>query len=324
MLANRFALSDEDSLHCSSLISAAEESARVIRRAEILLKLHRGRNASAVSRELGIARGSVYNVCKRYCEGGLEKALYDASRPGGRRKFDDETFEWVRQTASQHPSSLGIDAPHWTFTLFQDYLKTHAAEAGYPLAANISRSRLWDILPNRESRCWHQSRQSGTASQTEVLCFTATIPIRKCTDGLWRPSYGTSGSVIRDEVEEMTLAFIICAEIEPGRLFACAGSKLQRGDLAGMLAHLQDKVGSETGITVFEPASDMTIPGRLADIVRSDFPKITVADAAQFGTLVSTVHRFALNMIQLCTKPLSAPSPYVLQEAISAAIEKSV
>lgn len=66
------------------------------------------------------------------------------------------------------------------------------------------------------------------------------------------------------------------------------------------------------------------LPGRLADILRSDFPKITVADAAQFGTLVSTVHRFALNMIQLCTKPLSAPSPYVRQEAISAAIEKSV
>src|SRR3989344_2015391 len=99
-----------------TLLSKGRHSARELMRARVLLKSADGIPQIRIANDEDINRSTVKDIRERFDEGGLDRALYDAPRPGQPPKLDDK--------AEAHLVALACsDAPegrdHWTLELLQ-------------------------------------------------------------------------------------------------------------------------------------------------------------------------------------------------------------
>lgn len=90
--------------------------ARELTRARVLLKSATGLPQIQIAQDEGINRSTVKDICLRFHEGGLARALYDAPRSGRLPKLDEK--------AEAHLIALACsDAPegydHWTLQLLR-------------------------------------------------------------------------------------------------------------------------------------------------------------------------------------------------------------
>lgn len=72
----------------NQFIKKGTAKAREITRARVLLLSSREKSPSLISETLGPTKTTIQNIKERYLEGGLERALYDAPRPGQPTIFD--------------------------------------------------------------------------------------------------------------------------------------------------------------------------------------------------------------------------------------------
>ena len=84
---------ERDSLE--ELISKEAARSRRVKHAQILLDCDRGRSAAKIADRVGMGHSTVERVRRRYAEGGLEAALNDKPRPGGRPKLDGKQQAFV-------------------------------------------------------------------------------------------------------------------------------------------------------------------------------------------------------------------------------------
>jgi len=75
-------LTDEQREYLNSLINKGTNSARKIKRANILLLSEQQKKAKEISQILNTNIQSVYNIRKRFILSGLDKALNEDPRPG--------------------------------------------------------------------------------------------------------------------------------------------------------------------------------------------------------------------------------------------------
>jgi transposase len=110
-------LSENEQTELRMIASQGTHSARTIKRAQILLHSHAGREPQEIAAWLDIAVGTVYNVRRRYLTEGLPGALYEKPRPGQPVKLD------LRQEAAITVLACS-DAPaghaRWTVRLLAD------------------------------------------------------------------------------------------------------------------------------------------------------------------------------------------------------------
>lgn len=71
-----------------TLTRQGQRNARVIRRAHVLLLSHEGKKVRQIMEALHVTSGTVHAIRKKYCEGGMEQALFDQPRSGRPEKFD--------------------------------------------------------------------------------------------------------------------------------------------------------------------------------------------------------------------------------------------
>ncbi len=107
-------LSSEERPLLLDMTRKGEINARKMKRAQILLKSDEGLTDPEVMAALDVSRPTVERVRKRFVEGGLDRALNDAPRPGQRRKLDGR--------GEAHLIALACsDAPeghnHWSLRL---------------------------------------------------------------------------------------------------------------------------------------------------------------------------------------------------------------
>ncbi len=81
-------LTDEQHTELLSILNKGKHNARIIKRANILLQSDAGKTALHISKDLKTSQQTVYNIRKRFTQGGLDLALYEKSRPGVERKLD--------------------------------------------------------------------------------------------------------------------------------------------------------------------------------------------------------------------------------------------
>lgn len=81
-------LSEEQREFLLSLVSRGEEKARMIRRARILLLSDKGKIDREIAEILCISGQTVYNIRKKFAQGGLQVALHEGVRPGSQKKLD--------------------------------------------------------------------------------------------------------------------------------------------------------------------------------------------------------------------------------------------
>jgi len=94
-------------------------AARKLNRAHILLQANAGATDDAIAAALHVGTATVERTRKRFVEGGVEAALTERPRPGGKAKLDGKAeATLVAWTCSAPPD----DRAHWTMQLLADKL----------------------------------------------------------------------------------------------------------------------------------------------------------------------------------------------------------
>ncbi len=117
-------LSKAQRTELETFVAHGKKSAREINRARVLLLAEEGKSDSDSARLLGLSRGTVYNVRKKYATKArqpLGEWLQDAPRSGRPLKFDGRVEAKVTMLAcSAPPAGRG----RWTLHLIADKLVT--------------------------------------------------------------------------------------------------------------------------------------------------------------------------------------------------------
>ena len=102
-----------------ALLNRGVAPARRLTRARILLRADEGGTDQEIAAALHVHRATVERTRRRFVEGGVERALSDRPRPGGRPKLDGK--------GEAHLVALACSAPpagraRWTMQLLADRL----------------------------------------------------------------------------------------------------------------------------------------------------------------------------------------------------------
>ena len=112
-------LTDEERESLLALTKKGSLAARKLTRAHILLQADAGTTDEAIARALHTGTATVERIRKRFVEGGVEAALIERPRPGGKAKLDGKAeATLVAWTCSTPPD----DRARWTMQLLADKL----------------------------------------------------------------------------------------------------------------------------------------------------------------------------------------------------------
>ena len=137
-------LSEQEQQELKTLLKKGVSKARTYTRARILLLASEGKKDHDICALLTIVRSVVHDIRKKYTEGGLKKALFDAPRPGKERTL----------TGKQEAEVVAIactDAPkgytRWTLDLLTEEVKN-------TLHVAIGRTAIWKVLLRNDTKPW--------------------------------------------------------------------------------------------------------------------------------------------------------------------------
>lgn len=109
-LKYRVILTSEERAGLDQRIRRGHDSARRLTRARILLKADAGKGETEIAEALEVSVVMVEQVRRRFCEGRLQRALFDKPRPG-------RPAQARRQTGSASDCGGVLDAAQWAGTL---------------------------------------------------------------------------------------------------------------------------------------------------------------------------------------------------------------
>lgn len=144
---HRVKLSRKEKDQLEDITKKGKHNARVIKRAHILIQSAQNMKDKDIATVVGVSARTVENIRKRFVEGGMKSALYDAPRPGAPRKLDDKVDAYLVATACSSPPD-GIT--HWTLELLQKKLIKDKK------IKSISTVALWHHLNERGIKPWRE------------------------------------------------------------------------------------------------------------------------------------------------------------------------
>ncbi len=106
---------EEERKLLESLVRSRTAQAQVSTRARILLLKADGKKIDEIADKVGLNRNSVLLCLKKYSEGGIENAIYDAPGRGRNPEISDEEKTWIINIACQRPTDFGYAAETWTY-----------------------------------------------------------------------------------------------------------------------------------------------------------------------------------------------------------------
>ena len=115
----RVTLTDPERTHLLTLITKGTVSARKLSRAHTLLQADAGATDEAIATALHLGIATVERIRKRFVEEGLEAALAERARPGGRRKLDGKREAFLIALACSPPPE---GRQCWTMQILADKL----------------------------------------------------------------------------------------------------------------------------------------------------------------------------------------------------------
>ena len=131
-------LTDRERQELEQLAGSRTAEARLVERARIVLAAAEGRGPSAIARDLGVSRPTVYTWVARFNAQGTA-ALPDQPRSGRPATYPPEQVAEVLAASMTDPRSLGLPFACWTLDRLQAYLNEHKQ-------IPIKRSRIDEIL----------------------------------------------------------------------------------------------------------------------------------------------------------------------------------
>ena len=143
--ASSIELSNEEREYLK-LQTRARTMAQTVTRARILLLRADSVSIDAIADKVGLNRCSVMLCLKKFKEGGIENALFDAPGRGRNAEITDEEKAWIINIACQKPIDFGYAAETWTYAKLTSHINKTAEAAGYTRLSTIHKSTVNTIL----------------------------------------------------------------------------------------------------------------------------------------------------------------------------------
>lgn len=129
-------LTPEEKTTLQTLISKGSAKARSITRARILLMADKGCRDLEIIQSLQVASSTPHDTRQHFVEGGLKRALFDAPRPGQKKKLTGaQEAEVVAIACTKAPKGY----VRWTLDLLTE-------EVISKLGVSIGRTAIWHVL----------------------------------------------------------------------------------------------------------------------------------------------------------------------------------
>jgi transposase len=112
-------LTTEEKAELLELTRKGKVSARKIKRANILLQADKGKTDLEIAENLEVGKATGERTRKKFVEGGLEWALNERHRPGGKLKLDSTQEAFLVALAGSEPPA---GRERWTMQLLADRL----------------------------------------------------------------------------------------------------------------------------------------------------------------------------------------------------------
>lgn len=148
--AKAIILTDEDYEYLQSLTRQRTIQAQVVERAKILIYKAQGDANQTIADRLDININTVKLCLNKYKSGGIQEAIFDKQRKGRPVEITDDSVSWIIHIACQRPADLGYSQELWTLKNLHAHAQSHAAEAGFPRLATITKPMVQKILSRNE------------------------------------------------------------------------------------------------------------------------------------------------------------------------------
>ena len=144
--ASSIELSNEEREYLELQTRARTIQAQTVTRARILLLRADAISIDAIADKVGLNRCSVMLCLKKFKEGGIENALFDAPGRGRNAEITNEEKAWIINIACQKPVDFGYAAETWTYARLTSHINKTAEAAGYTRLSTIQKSTVNTIL----------------------------------------------------------------------------------------------------------------------------------------------------------------------------------
>jgi transposase len=132
---------------------------RVIKRAQVLSLLDKGKMPLDIAEFLELSRTTPYRIEKKYREKGLEAALVEPSRPSHGRLIDErQAVEILAMVCEAPPSGRA----RWTVRL----ATSEALRRG--IVKKVSRGPIWDLLHQGGLKPWREKNAEHPSAHADL------------------------------------------------------------------------------------------------------------------------------------------------------------
>lgn len=148
--AKPISLSSEDRKRLETITKARTLQAQTVTRARILLLKADGESVDSIAEKVDLNRNSVLLCLKKYAQGGIENAIYDAPGRGRNAEITDEEKTWIINVACQRPGDFGYSSETWTYSKLTEHINKTAETAGYIRLSTLTKTSIKNILDAAE------------------------------------------------------------------------------------------------------------------------------------------------------------------------------
>ena len=145
-------LSEEESRSLQELSQSRSASVREVERAKILLAYSRGEPLLRISKNVGVARDTVYKCVDKALAMGVAAGLRDLFHRPKEPEIGDDAKAWVLHIACTKPKDLGYASELWTRSSLAKHVRDHSASAGFPALSRAAKVTVQRILTERSLR----------------------------------------------------------------------------------------------------------------------------------------------------------------------------
>jgi transposase len=139
-------LSEEQKGLLEKLSGSRTAPRREVERARILLCCARGMTISAIARDQGLTRRTVYKCLDKALSAGVTAGLKDRYHRPREPEITEEAKSWVVSLACTKPKDQGLAAELWTLSALAAFVRDRAARAGFPRLGRATKTTVWRIL----------------------------------------------------------------------------------------------------------------------------------------------------------------------------------
>ena len=140
-------LTPKDRQHLSQLLNGGLQTVRTVKHALALLQMDQGQSTPSVGANVMLSAKAVWQIGKRYQQGGLERALYDAARPGKAPALNLEQQQSIVAVVCSPPPD---GRARWTVRLLAEEVVRRK------LVPSVGRETIRGLLESHDLKPWRE------------------------------------------------------------------------------------------------------------------------------------------------------------------------